>query len=96
MNPGKVIAAYRANENLRLGTHYNPPEMPVHFHYTQDQGSFSRTLLRCVGVGECRKKEGTMCPSYMATREEMHSTRGRAHLLFEMQRGEVIRQVISF
>jgi FAD/FMN-containing dehydrogenase/Fe-S oxidoreductase len=91
MNPGKVIAAYRANENLRLGTHYNPPEMPVHFHYTQDQGSFSRTLLRCVGVGECRKKEGTMCPSYMATREEMHSTRGRAHLLFEMQRGEVIK-----
>jgi Fe-S oxidoreductase len=62
----------------------------VHFHYPQDQGSFSRTLLRCVGVGECRKKSGTMCPSYKATGEEMHSTRGRARLLFEMQRGEVI------
>ena len=45
-------------------------------------------MLRCVGVGECRKKDGTKCPSYMATREEMHSTRGRAHLLFEMVNGE--------
>ncbi|MGE5649710.1 MAG: FAD-binding and (Fe-S)-binding domain-containing protein [Bacillota bacterium] len=90
MNPGKVIGAYRADENLRLGTEYNPPVLPVHFHFPRDNGDFSRTLLRCVGVGECRKKEGTMCPSYMATREEMHSTRGRAHLLFEMVRGEVI------
>src|SRR2546427_7246418 len=48
-------------------------------------------MLRCVGVGECRKEEhGTMCPSYMVTREEMHSTRGRARLLFEMLQGEVI------
>ncbi|TCS39376.1 FAD/FMN-containing dehydrogenase [Paucimonas lemoignei] len=91
MNPGKVIGAYRADENLRLGTHYNPPAQPVHFHYPSDSGDFSRTVLRCVGVGECRKKSGTMCPSYMATGEEMHSTRGRAHLLFEMMKGEVLR-----
>ena len=91
MNPGKVIDAYRADENLRLGTQYNPPVLPVHFHYPADKGSFAKTLLRCVGVGECRKKEGTMCPSYMATKEEMHSTRGRAHLLFEMLRGDVVR-----
>ena len=90
MNPGKIVNAYRADENLRLGTAYDPPEMKVHFHYGGDAGSFSRALLRCVGVGECRKKNGTMCPSYMATREEMHSTRGRARLLFEMQRGEVL------
>ena len=90
MNPGKIVDAYRADENLRLGTGYDPPEMKVHFHYGGDAGSFSRALLRCVGVGECRKKDGTMCPSYMATREEMHSTRGRARLLFEMQRGEVL------
>ncbi len=90
MNPGKVVGAFRADQNLRLGTGYDPPELPVHFHYPGDQGNFSRTLLRCVGVGECRKKNGTMCPSYMATGEEMHSTRGRAHLLFEMARGEVI------
>ena len=91
MNPGKITGAYRADENLRLGIHYNPPALPVHFHYPDDSGNFSRTLLRCVGVGECRKKSGTMCPSYMATGEEMHSTRGRARLLFEMQRGEVIK-----
>ncbi len=92
MNPGKVIGAYRADENLRLGVDYNPPpELPLKFHYTADNGSFPRTLLRCVGVGECRKKDGTMCPSYQATGEEMHSTRGRAHLLFEMVRGETVR-----
>jgi len=90
MNPGKVVNAYRPDENLRLGAAYNPPVLPVHFHYPQDSGNFSRTLLRCVGVGECRKKGGTMCPSYMATGEEMHSTRGRARLLFEMAKGEVI------
>ncbi|WP_245549313.1 FAD-binding and (Fe-S)-binding domain-containing protein [Noviherbaspirillum massiliense] len=91
MNPGKVVDAYRPDQNLRLGTEYSPPELPVHFHYPSDEGSFPRTLLRCVGVGECRKKHGTMCPSYMATGEEMHSTRGRAHLLFEMVKGEVVR-----
>jgi FAD/FMN-containing dehydrogenase/Fe-S oxidoreductase len=90
MNPGKVVDAYRADQNLRLGTNYNPPELPVHFHYPNDNGSFSYTLLRCVGVGECRKKAGTMCPSYKVTGEEMHSTRGRAHLLFEMMQGEII------
>jgi Fe-S oxidoreductase len=87
MNPGKVIGAYRADENLRLGTRYDPPPVKVHFHYPDDNGDFPRALLRCVGVGECRKKSGTMCPSYMATGEEMHATRGRAHLLFEMLHG---------
>jgi FAD/FMN-containing dehydrogenase/Fe-S oxidoreductase len=91
MNPGKVIDAYRVDENLRLGTAYNPPAVKVHFHYPEDRGDFPRALLRCVGVGECRKKGGTMCPSYKATGEEMHSTRGRAHLLFEMLEGSVIR-----
>ncbi|MGB7478910.1 MAG: FAD-binding and (Fe-S)-binding domain-containing protein [Burkholderiaceae bacterium] len=90
MNPGKIVDAWNADDNLRLGTAYDPPALPVHFHYPQDGGDFSRTLLRCVGVGECRKKGGTMCPSYMATGEEMHSTRGRARLLFEMAKGEVI------
>ncbi|MGN6702233.1 MAG: FAD-binding and (Fe-S)-binding domain-containing protein, partial [Burkholderiaceae bacterium] len=90
MNPGKIVRAYRADENLRLGSDYDPPVLPVHFHYTGDAGNFSRTLLRCVGVGECRKKAGTMCPSYKVTGEEMHSTHGRARLLWEMQQGEVI------
>ncbi len=88
MNPGKVVNAFRPDQNLRLGTGYTPPEVKVHFHYPEDGGDFPRTLLRCVGVGECRKQKGLMCPSYMATGEEMHSTRGRAHLLFEMLRGD--------
>ena len=92
MNPGKVIGAYRADQNLRLGTDYAPPPVKVHFHYPNDSGDFSRAMLRCVGVGECRKKSGTMCPSYMATGEEMHATRGRAHLLFEMLQGSAIHR----
>jgi FAD/FMN-containing dehydrogenase/Fe-S oxidoreductase len=92
MNPGKVIGAYRADENLRLGKDYDPPPVKVHFHYPQDSGDFSRALLRCVGVGECRKKSGTMCPSYMATGEEMHATRGRARLLFEMLQGSAVHR----
>ncbi len=91
MNPGKVVGAYKVDENLRLGADYDPPEVKVHFHYTKDNGNFPRAMLRCVGVGECRKKSGTMCPSYMATGEEMHSTRGRARLLFEMLQGDVVK-----
>src|SRR5262249_51330156 len=53
--------------------------------------SFVRAVLRCVGVGKCRNEEGgLMCPSYQATRNEKDSTRGRAHLLFEMLKGETI------
>ena len=89
MNPGKVIDAYRADENLRLGIDYRPPRLETYFRFPgDDNGSFPRATLRCVGVGECRRAEGgTMCPSYRVTREEMHSTRGRAHLLFEMLQG---------
>jgi len=88
MNPGKIVHAYRADENLRLGTTYAPRPVATRMFFADDRGHFGRTLLRCVGVGECRKKDGTMCPSYQATGEEMHSTRGRAHLLFEMLNGE--------
>ena len=92
MNPGKVVDAYRADQNLRLGTAYDPPPVQVHFHYPEDAGDFSRAMLRCVGVGECRKKEGVMCPSYMATGEEMHSTRGRARLLWEMLNADTLER----
>ena len=91
MNPGKIISPYGMTENLRVGPDYNPPQPRTHFHFTADRNSFARASLRCVGVGECRREGGgTMCPSYMVTREEMHSTRGRARLLFEMMNGEVI------
>jgi FAD/FMN-containing dehydrogenase/Fe-S oxidoreductase len=88
MNPGKVVRPYRVDENLRLGTDYRPPEPQTHFAFPNDEYSFSRASIRCVGVGECRREQGkTMCPSYRVTKEEMHSTRGRAHLLFEMLQG---------
>jgi FAD/FMN-containing dehydrogenase/Fe-S oxidoreductase len=91
MNPGKVVDPYRITENLRLGVNYNPPNPLTQFKYRDDDWTFSRAALRCVGIGECRRESGgTMCPSYMVTREEMHSTRGRAHLLFEMLEEDTI------
>jgi FAD/FMN-containing dehydrogenase/Fe-S oxidoreductase len=91
MNPHKVVNAYLPTENLRLGADYRPLQPATHFRFPDDGGSFAKAALRCIGVGECRKHDaGTMCPSYMATLEEAHSTRGRAHLLFEMLQGEVL------
>jgi FAD/FMN-containing dehydrogenase/Fe-S oxidoreductase len=92
MNPGKVVQPYRIDENLRLGADYDPWSPKVKFAYEKDHGDFAHAAVRCVGVGKCRTPGGAdvMCPSYMATREEMHSTRGRTRLLFEMLRGEVI------
>jgi FAD/FMN-containing dehydrogenase/Fe-S oxidoreductase len=93
MNPGKVVDPYGITDNLRLGTSYNPPELETHFQYPDDEGSFAHATLRCVGVGKCRREEGgTMCPSYMVTREEEHSTRGRARLLFEMLQGDPLTE----
>ena len=94
MNPGKMIdpvSVYDPVDNLRLGVGYQAKKVDTWFQYPQDPGGFGETTLRCVGVGACRKQDhGTMCPSYMATREEKHSTRGRAHLLWEMLQGQVI------
>jgi FAD/FMN-containing dehydrogenase/Fe-S oxidoreductase len=92
MNPGKVVDPYKLDENLRLGANYAPWEPKTHFQFPEDHGSLPEATLRCVGVGKCRRDEGgVMCPSYRATREEEHSTRGRAHLLWEMTQGEVIQ-----
>ena len=92
MNPGKVVDPYPRTSDLRLGTAYNPAQPKTHFRFAQDNGSLAQATLRCVGVGKCRRHDGgTMCPSYMVTREEQHSTRGRARLLFEMLQGDVIR-----
>jgi Fe-S oxidoreductase/FAD/FMN-containing dehydrogenase len=91
MNPGKKIDAYAVDENLRIGPDYNPPQPKTHFNFPHDRNSFARAALRCVGVGECRREGGqVMCPSFQVTREEKDSTRGRAHLLFEMMNGEII------
>jgi FAD/FMN-containing dehydrogenase/Fe-S oxidoreductase len=100
MNPGKLVDAVRVYdpvENLRHGLP-TPGEAPGHAHmhtalethfvFAADEGSLERATERCVGVGACRKTEGgVMCPSYRATGEEQHSTRGRARLLWEMLAG---------
>ena len=92
MNPGKVVHPAPLDAHLRLGADWAPrqPE-PLYFAYPHDGGSFREAANRCVGVGKCRKQtneRGTvMCPSYQVTREEEHSTRGRARLLFEMLDG---------
>ncbi|HKD45511.1 MAG TPA: FAD-linked oxidase C-terminal domain-containing protein [Candidatus Angelobacter sp.] len=92
MNPGKKIDANPLDEDLRLGADYNPAKLKTHFSFPEEHGDFSEATMLCVGVSKCRKDEnGTMCPSYMATREEMHSTRGRTRLLFEMLRGDPLR-----
>jgi len=91
LNPGKLIDAREPDEDLRLGADYKPWEPKTHFAFAEDNGSLASAALRCVGVGACRKQDaGTMCPSFMATGEELHSTRGRAHLLWELMQGEVL------
>jgi FAD/FMN-containing dehydrogenase/Fe-S oxidoreductase len=92
MNPGKLVLPNKLDADLRLGTDYHPWQPETHFKFLQDNGSLAQATLRCVGVGKCRQYEGgMMCPSFRATREEEHSTRGRAHLLWEMTRGDIIR-----
>jgi FAD/FMN-containing dehydrogenase/Fe-S oxidoreductase len=92
MNPGKLINPYRLDENLRLGAGYDPWQPETHFKFPDDHGSLAAATLRCVGVGKCRRDAGgVMCPSFRVTREEEHSTRGRAHLLWEMTKGDVIQ-----
>jgi Fe-S oxidoreductase len=91
MNPGKLIDPYQPEENLRLGAAFSPWNPKTHFAFAEDHGRMNHAVLRCVGVGRCRRLDGgTMCPSYQVTREEEHSTRGRARLLFEMFQGETI------
>ncbi|HZT28381.1 MAG TPA: FAD-linked oxidase C-terminal domain-containing protein [Bryobacteraceae bacterium] len=81
LNPGKIVDSPPLTANLRYGAGYHTPDPPSFFDYTE-YGGFGRAVEMCSGVGACRKKlEGTMCPSYMATLEETHTTRGRANVL---------------
>ncbi len=91
MNPGKVVDPYPLDTNLRFGPEYRRDLLtdPAYFAYTVDGGSLQHAAERCVGVGRCRRDDtGVMCPSYRVTRDERHSTRGRAKLLVEMFQGE--------
>ncbi|MGQ0653916.1 MAG: FAD-binding and (Fe-S)-binding domain-containing protein [Betaproteobacteria bacterium] len=92
MNPGKLVDPRRADQDLRFGPEYKPVTLATTFSFRTDVGDgFTRATEHCVGMGKCRAPQGgTMCPSYRGTREERYSTRGRARLLNEMLRGEVI------
>jgi FAD/FMN-containing dehydrogenase len=98
MNPGKLVDAlgdvYRVDENLRHGPSYKPVTLTTRLAFRSEVGDgFTRATEHCIGMGKCRSmRGGTMCPSYRATKEERFSTRGRARLLAEMLRGEVIRE----
>jgi FAD/FMN-containing dehydrogenase len=81
MNPGKVVDPYPLDTNLRMDPSYRTRRVTTEFAFQSDGGSFAAAAERCFGVGMCRDDTGTMCPSYMVTREEKHSTRGRARLL---------------
>jgi FAD/FMN-containing dehydrogenase/Fe-S oxidoreductase len=79
-NPGKIVDAPPLTSNLRFGPRYSARNPVTFFDY--DAGGIAGAIEMCSGLGACRKTlEGTMCPSYMATREEQHSTRGRANVL---------------
>lgn len=91
LNPRIIVDPYRADEHLRMGPDYQPLRPITHFSFADKQGSFTRAVEHCIGMGKCRAKQaGTMCPSYRATGEERYSTRGRSRLLWEMLKGEVI------
>ncbi|MGX1756291.1 FAD-binding and (Fe-S)-binding domain-containing protein [Streptomyces lydicus] len=95
LNPGMLVRPARLDENLRFELLPKRP-VPVEFGYPHDNGDFSAAVRRCVGVAKCRNtttgpdSTDVMCPSFRATGEEQHSTRGRARLLHEMLAGEVI------
>lgn len=96
MNPGKVVDAYKVDENLRIDPDYSPLEPKTHFSFASDFGSFAHAAERCMGVAKCRNTDsGVMCPSYRVTREEKHSTRGRIRLFGELFRGETLKDLWS-
>jgi FAD/FMN-containing dehydrogenase/Fe-S oxidoreductase len=91
MNPGRIVRPAKMDDDLRI--FIGLPTLPdkPKLAFSHDQGSFTRATRRCLGVGRCvTAAGGVMCPSYRATGEEMHSTRGRARLLFEMANGSLI------
>jgi FAD/FMN-containing dehydrogenase/Fe-S oxidoreductase len=93
MNPNRLIGDVKLDEGLRLGPDYRPPELKTHFAYPDDGGSFATAIERCFGMAKCRNLGSiTMCPSFHATREERHSTRGRSRLLFEMLKGDPVTE----
>ena len=97
LNPGKVVADPDPGDSLRIGPDYHPREPQQTLLDFSSQGGFAGAVEMCSGVGACRKtSSGTMCPSYMVTRDELHSTRGRANLLRLAMIGELSGQGDEF
>jgi len=89
MNPGKIVDSPPMTESLKISPRYQTWEPQTTLDFTE-QGGFARAVEMCSGMGECRKKiDGNMCPSYMATLDEEHSTRGRANALRSVLSGKV-------
>ena len=90
MNPGVIVDALPMDSHLRLGVGYHPKQIDTQFDFSAE-GGLGGAVSRCIGIGKCRKLEsGAMCPSYMVTQDELLSTRGRAHMLFEALNGELL------
>ena len=91
LNPHVIVDPAPLDVDIRHHGKAKDRQLATEFTYPQDAGSFAQAQRRCVGVGKCRQSTGgVMCPSYQVTRDEKHSTRGRAHLLWEMLEGDVI------
>jgi FAD/FMN-containing dehydrogenase/Fe-S oxidoreductase len=95
MNPGKIVDAQTMDHNLRYGTAYRDQEVKAIFQY-REENSFKEHVHMCTSVGECRKMlGGTMCPSFKVTRDEEHSTRGRANALRLAMSGQLGQQGLT-
>jgi len=95
MNPGKIVDSQTIEHNLRYGTAYHDQEVKTEFQY-RAENSFRESVHMCTGVGECRKMlGGTMCPSFKATRDEEHSTRGRANALRLAMSGQLDKEGLA-
>ncbi len=91
MNPGKLIDAYKMDDNLRYGPSYQTPVLLSQLNFESHPAGLGRASEHCIGMGKCRSHNGAMCPSYQATGEERYSTRGRAHLIHETLRNDVLK-----
>jgi len=95
MNPGKIFDTPKMGDNLRYGTEYKLKSIDTILDFTEE-GGFEGAVEKCIGVGACRKlNAGSMCPSYMATREEVHSTRGRANALRGVLSGALKEEALT-
>ncbi|MHB8382997.1 MAG: FAD-binding and (Fe-S)-binding domain-containing protein [Candidatus Binataceae bacterium] len=90
MNPGVIVDPHPLDSHLKQGAGWNPRAVATHFDFASE-GGLAGAALKCVGIGKCRKTDaGAMCPSYMATRDEKHSTRGRARIILEALSGDTL------